>query len=842
MPVALAIGGWGIGMLNLPLFIKSILREWRSGELSLLFSALVIAVACVSAMNHFTHSVQNQLKQSAADMLGADAILTSSSPINADWKQKAYELGITTTETLSFLSMVEGQRHLQLSQIKAISSPYPLSGVMRIASELSDEKGVEYTKAPQEGTVWLNPRLYPLLSIDIGNQITIGAGTFKANGVIRREPGQMGDWFTLSPRIIMNLNDVGKTRIIQPGSVLTYALLMNGSKKQLNQMHQFLNDKLSGQQQWRDSMSNNVSLTTTIERALNYLNFGTLISLVLAGVAISMASLRYCQRHLKQVALLRSFGATQRQIIRLYLSSIALLGVIACLLGAVIGYSIHPLLAAWLKGFLPEVNQQFEADAFVLSIASGMLLLFCFSVGNIWQLRKISAISLFRQQHLIWKNSTYLTYGLALLILGLLAYYYTQSFKLTLVVLGGCLVFVGLALSGLWLLFGSFKSARVRMPLNWRFGFTNIARNFEDSALQVIGIGLALACILSLILLKNHLINDWQDKLPAHSANYFIFNVEPEQADSLNALLKKNGVKIQRFYPVLRGRLTAINHESVIKLFGAEIKNINALQRELNLSWSEQLPNENSVTKGTWIVSDPHTRWVSVEQGVAERLKIKLDDVLSFTINDQVIDARVSSIRTVDWSSFKPNFFMLLKPGMLDEFPKTMMASFYLSPEQQNLLIEVTRTYPNVSLIDIASTINKVQAILSSAANAITFISFFALLAGLIIVMLAILSLSGTKQQETQILKVFGMRRISLLWIRSSEAFLIGLYSGFLAILSAVLVNIYLASLLLDSHFTIPWELFAIIPLSTALLVVVLNIIIQGSQYKSRARQLSINS
>lgn len=829
-------------MLSIPLFVKSIIREWRSGELTLLFIALVIAVACVSAMNNFTNSVQNQLEQGAVDMLGADAVLTSNTPIDLSWKQRADELGITMANTLSFLSMVEGHNQLQLSQIKAISSPYPLRGKMNIANHLSDAQGISHTNAPEEGSVWLNPRLFPLLSTDIGKTITIGAGVFKVSGVIREEPGQIGDWFTLSPRIIMNINDVEKTKIIQPGSVLTYALLMNGSKDQLNEMQKFLNDKLVGQQQWRDSKNNNISVTNTINRTLNYLNFGTLMSLVLAGVAISMASLRYCQRHLKQVALLRSFGATQAQIIRLYLSSIALLGVIACLLGAVIGYSLHPLLVTWLEGLLPKTQQQFDLGPFVLSVVSGMLLLFCFSVGNIWQLRKISAISLFRQQHLIWKNSAYITYGLALLLLGILAYYYTQSFKLTLTVLGGCLAFIGAALAGLWLLFGSFTSAKVRIPLNWRFGFNNIARNFEDSALQVIGIGLALACILSLILLKNHLISDWQNKLPAQSANYFIFNVEPDQTAGLNTLLEKNGVKIQRFYPVLRGRLTAINHESVIKLFGEEIKNINALQRELNLSWSEQMPDDNSIIKGTWMVSDPDKAWVSVEQGVADRLKLKLGDVLSFTISDRVINVQVSSIRQVDWSSFKPNFFMLLKPGLLDDFPKTMITSFYLPPDKQNLLIDVTRTYPNVSLIDIASTINKVQSILSSAANAITFISFFALLAGLIIVMLAILSLSGTKQQETQVLKILGMRRITLLWIRSSEAFLIGLYSGFLAILSAVLINVYLASAILESHFTIPWLLFIMVPLSTAFLVVVINVIIQGNQYQGRARQLAINS
>ncbi|RUR10695.1 ABC transporter permease [Legionella sp. km772] len=823
-------------MLNFSMLSKSLIREWRSGELTLLFMALLIAVACISAMNNFTDMAKRELEQGAAQVLGADALVKSNKPIPASWKEKADALRITHNTAVLFQSMVEGQNHLQLAQIKAISTPYPLQGSLKIAKQLNEVAGVTRTNAPEAGTVWLSPRFFPLLSTDIGKTINIGSAHFRITGVIREEPGQTGDWFSIAPRLIMNAADVEKTKTIQLGSIVTYTWLLKGSKEQLEQLHDFVNKGLSPQQQWRDSQNNILTLSTTIERSLNYLYFAILMSLILAGVAISMASLRYCQRHLKQVALLRCFGASQNLILQLYLGNLALVGLVSCVLGALIGYGLQPLLIKWLGGLLPHAKQQFTLGPFFLSVTTGFILLFCFSTGSIWKLRKVSAISLFRQQHLVWGNSTYITYLLALLLLGGLAYYYTFSLKLTLIVMLGSVAFIGLALSGLWLLFGSLTQFKIRIPLNWRFGFTNIARNMEDSALQTIGIGLALTTILSLILLKNHLINDWRQQLPAQTPNYFIFNIEPEQETALKNYLELNQVKTAAFYPIWRGRLTDINNRSVNSLFGEQVKNINALQRELNLSWSTNLPEGNEVSKGSWHVPDANEAWVSVEQGVAAQLGLHLGDNLRFHIGDRVLNIKVSSLRQVDWTSFKPNFFMLFKPGLLDDIPHTVLTSFYLPPEKQSVLIEINKQFPNVSIIDIAQTINTVQAVVASAANALTLISSFALLVGLIIVTLAILSLSETKTQETQVLKILGMTRRTLLWIRSSEAFLIGLYSGLLAAVMAILINMIIAAAILNSPYVIPWLVFITVPLSTAVLVVALTLVIQQRQYQRKLR------
>ncbi|KTC98572.1 ABC transporter permease [Legionella erythra] len=820
-------------MLKLPLAIKALVRDWRSGELTLLFMALVIAVACVSALNHFTYAVNLQLQQGAASLLGADAVVTSQAPIDPLWIKEANTRNLTQTVNLTFLSMAEHEEQLQLAQITAISPLYPLRGSLKIAFRIDDAEG-HAAHAPPPGEVWLSPRLLPLLNLTLGETIHIGAASFRLTGIIRQEPGQMGDWFSFSPRILMNQADLYKTQVIKPGSNLLYSWLLKGNPDSLAQLHGYLQKQLTDQQQWLDSQSSTPTVSRTIDRTLNYLHLGTLMSLVLAGVAISMASLRYCQRQLKQVALLRCFGASEKQVITVYFTGLSLLGFLASLTGGLIGYALQPVLVQWLGGLLPDIKPQIHAMPFVFSLVSGMLLLFCFSLGNIWALRQVTAIAIFREQHHIGQNSAYLTYGLALLLLALLAYLYTQSFSITAAVLIGCVAYVGVVIASLWLIFSLVKGQRT-IPLNWRFGLNNIARNLEDSALQVVGIGLALTAILSLFLLKHDLLANWRQQLPANTANYFLINVEPSQLPDLRLLLQQEGVEAADFYPVVRGRLIAINRQPVKQVFGEDTKNINALQRELNLSWTRQLPDGNEITAGRW-ASNPDKPWVSVELGLANRLGLKTGDHLTFQISDNQLEVEIRSLRKVDWTTFKPNFFMLFKPDLLKEFPHTLITSLYVSPEQQSALIKLVRQFPNVSLIDIANTLNRIQAIITSAGNAITLITFFALLAGLVVAALAILSFSGSKQQETHILKMLGMSRYALLWIRSSEAWIIGAYAGFLASVAAIAINGYLASTLLDIPFSIPWTMVLCVPLATATVTVILNIAVQRTQYNRSTR------
>ncbi|WED44049.1 ABC transporter permease [Legionella cardiaca] len=819
-------------MLKIPLTIRSLIRDWRSGELTLLFLALIIAMTCVSALNIFAGRVNDQLVNQASKLLGADLVVRSSIPINYDWIQKAKNLGLKQTVTLSFLSMVEHDEKLQLAAIKAVGDPFPILGDLRIAKQLHASGSKTYT-APKVGTVWLAPRLFPLLTLKVGDSLMIGAARLTVAGILVEEPGQTGDWFNISPRIVMNWQDIAKTEVIQTGSNVTYRWLLTGPGNKLNALKTYLNNKLTEQQELTDSTASNPSITQVIQRTLNYLNLGTLMSLVLAGVAISMASLRYSGRHMQQVAVLRCFGASQYQILKIYLGSILLLGTLACLIGVGLGYAVQPLLTQWLRGLLPQFDMHLPIKPALLSIALGLIVLLCFSLVNILKLRHVTAANIFRKEQLSWTIATWFGYGLAFFLLGSLAYFYTGSWPLTLSVLGGCLFFIGLVVSSLWLIFSYLSKAKHYIHISWRFGFANIARNLSNSSLQVIGIGLALTAILSLYILRTDLLANWQQQQADNRANYFIINIDPSQVNEIDKFLTVNRIKVSNFYPMVKGRLIAINNQPVQRIFGENAKQITVLQRELNLSWTSDLPPTNKIISGEWV---PQTKedWVSVEKGVVDKLGLVLGDKLSFRIENRVVTVVVTSIRTVNWTSFNPNFFTLFKPGVLNDLPQTYIASMYLSTAQQSKLNEIVNQFPNVTIIDIASILKKIQTIFTNTAKAINFMSFFGFIAGLVIVILAMLSFTGVKQQETHVLKFLGMGKRQLLWVQSSESFLIGFYAGLLAIITACIINNYLAKVVLDLDFHVPWKLFAIVPTATAAFTVLINSLVLRSQYQKR--------
>ncbi|STX27559.1 lipoprotein releasing system, transmembrane protein, LolC/E family [Legionella beliardensis] len=814
-------------MLNFPLILRAFRRDWQNGELTLLALALIVAVTCISALNNFSFLVNSLLNQQATQMLGADVIVTSNAPIPTNWEDKAKALTLSQGKTISFLSMVTASNdNLQLAQISAIATPYPLKGYTKIASHTSSSP-TSVNQAPALGQVWVEARLLPLLAVNVGDPITIGAASFIINGLIIEEPGQTGDWFNISPRILMNQADLAKTQVIQPGSRVSYQWLLVGPDRQLEQLKKSLTPPLTEQQRWVDRTTN-PALVKAIERTITYLNLGTLMSLTLAGIAISMATHRYSQRHQQHVAILRCFGASERDILIVYLGNILLLGCLASLIGVLLGYLFQPFLVYWLRGLLPHFNNVFNFKPALLSFITGVLVLVAFTLTHLLTLRQITAITLFKQQQNLNSNNL-LSYTLSFLLLLGLAYLYTHSWQLISVVFIGLIYFVILALGMLMLSILVINLIKYKISFIWRFGFTHIERNLTNSLLQLIGIGLALAAFLTLNLFKMNLVEHWQEQLPADAPNFFVINIQPSQTSELINFLHKNQVKKPTLYPIVRGRLTTINSLSATKKLGDKAKEINALQRELNFSWSTQLPEENKIIAGSWLTPKP--TWISIEDGLARQLGVTIGDELGFRIGEQIITAPITSIRQVNWTNFKPNFFILFNPTLLANLPQTYLTSFYLPETEQNKLLDLARQFPNITIIDIARTIKKVQDILSNVSKAITLITLFSLLIGIIIAILSMLSFDDIKQKETYVLKLLGMQKKSLFWIRSSESFIIGFYAGLLAIILALFINYYLNTVILGLTFHIPWLLVIIVPVITTLASILINYKIMKTQY-----------
>ncbi|WP_131782016.1 ABC transporter permease [Legionella gresilensis] len=805
-------------MLNFPLLIRTFVREWRSGELSLLCLALLIAVTCMSTINNITFSIENLLNQQAAQMLGADVAITSNSPFPNNWEKRAKALQLTEAKTISFLSMAMVNDKLQLVQVKAITSPYPLKGFIKIAPQ-PFALATNVNHAPALGQLWTEAKLLSLLPAKVGDKITIGEATFVIGGILIEEPGQTGDWFNISPRVIINQADLAKTKIIQTGSKVSYRWLLMGTENQLTQLKNSLNPPLSEQQNWQDKTAN-PALIKTIERTLAYLNLGILMSLILAGIAISMAMHRYNQRHQKHISILRCFGAAEKDIFLIYLGIILILGFFASLIGILLSYAFQPFLFSWLKGLLPDFQVDYSFKPALLSFSTGILLLLSFTVPHLLSLRKISAITLFKSQYQVNKYS-FLNYLITFLALVGLAFLYIRSWQLIIIVFIGLIYFAVFALSLLLITNFFINLIKNKISFVWRFGFTSINRNLTNSLLQFIGIGLALAALLTLNLFKTNLIDNWQQQLPADAANFFVINIQPTQASTFLNFLKQNQVENAILYPIVKGRLITINDRAVSLKLGDKARDINALQRELNLSWSTQLPEENKIVQGSWQTNQP--TWISIEEGLARQLGVGIGDKLGFRIEGQTINASITSIRQVNWTNFKPNFFILFSPSLLVNLPKSYLTSFYLPEERQYLLVNLVKQFPGITIIDIASTIKKVQTIFRNISKVINLITVFILLIGIIIAILAMLAFNDIKQQEIYILKLLGAQKKALFWIRSSEAAIIGFYAGLLAIILAIVINYYFNTMTLNFIFHPPWALLILVPLLTSLANILIN-------------------
>jgi putative ABC transport system permease protein len=820
-------------MLSLGMSVRLLCRDWRQGELTLLVLALMVAVSCISALNNLTSIVNYQLTKQAATLLGADVIVTSHYPIKSIAKAYAKQLGLKQTQTYTFASMVQYQDQLTLAEIRAIDVSFPLIGQLVISFALTD-KGVATNKPPNPGDVWIEKKLLTQLNATFGDKITIGLANFIITGIIIDEPGQAGG-FTIAPRMIINHSDVKKTAVIQVGSNLAYNWLLAGTNPALLNLKKSLKLDSHPTYKWLDSQTSNQTIATTIKRVLVYLTLGSLMSLVLASIAISLASLRYCQRHQQQIGLLRCFGASQHSILIIYLVNLLIIGSISCGVGVIIGIIIEPLFNHWLAGLLTHFDTSFSWHASIISFAIGMGLLLLFSFLNILTLRAVSPVSIFRQQPIAWEASSYLGYMTTFVLLALFTYYYSQSLVITVTVIGVCLGYIVVVIGGLAVVMRLIGLINNNISLTWRFGIRNIGRNKTNSLLQIIGIGLALTIIVTLALIKTSMISDWQQQLPANTANFFVINIEPNQVLAIDRFLHQQQIANSTLYPIVKGRLLTLNNRPFSQLLGIAANDINALQRDLNLSWTNTLPYDNQITAGHWL-NHASMNWISIETGLAATLSAKIGDTLGFKINNQLVYATISSIRTVDWMSFKPNFFILFKPGILNDLPHTYITSFYLPKAQQNALKTITNQFPNLTIIDIVSIIEKLQLIFNGVGHALTFITVFSLLIGIIIAILAMLSLSDSKREETKILKILGMQQQALFFIRSSEAGFIGFYAGMLAIVIAIGVNYYLSSKLLTIACHLPWLLILLVPLLTSIGMILINNLMMIIYYQHTKR------
>lgn len=799
---------------------RQLVRDARAGELRVLLAALLIAVAATTAIGYFSARLNGTMLLRASDLLGADLRLSGSTPALPEQIRVGIDQGLRHSSQVDFSSVIATDKGIQLTSVKAADNAYPLRGELRSAAE--PYQGDAPGDGPAPGEVWAEASLLAALNLKVGDNIDIGEKNLRLTRVLTREPDRAGNFYSLTPHVLMHLDDLEATRVVQPGSRVRFIDSWQGSQEALHAYRQRIEPHLSVSQRLEDARDGNRQMGGALARAERYLNLASLAALLLAGVAVALSASRFAYRRQDASALLRCLGLSRRATLAVFGLQLLMLGLLACALGAALGWLAQLVLLHLLRELLPtEVPGAGMAPAFA-GCATVLVALAGFALPPLVALGRVPPLRVLRRDLPAVTPSVWLTYGAALLALALIMWRLSLDLKLTLALLGGGLLATFLLGSLLMLGLRTLRRLLAAAPLVWRLGIGQLLRHPLAAVGQALAFGLILLAMALIALLRGELLDNWQQQLPDQAPNHFALNVLPAEKDLFMQHLARLSPHRAPLYPVVPGRLIAINGQPVKEIVSKDSRGERAIQRDLSLTWAEQLPPDNRLTAGHWWTRDSIPRnelpGVSVEAELAKSLGLKLADRLSFSVGGLVRDAQVSSLRAISWYNLQPNFYMIFQPGTLEDLPITYLTSFYLPPRKDHELVELSRAFPAVTLLQVDALLEQLRSILAQVTLAIEYVLLFVLAAGVSVLSAALQSTLDERIQQTAVLRALGARRRVLLNARLLEFALLGTASGLLAAVGCETISalLYRFAFDLDWH-PHPWLL--LLPVLGALLV-----------------------
>lgn len=784
-------------------------RELRAGEFTLLIAALILAVTATTTLSFFTHTLAQAINQQAARLLAADVVVVSSRPLRDDWPKLAQQHRLQTSQTIEFATVAQQGDNFQLSSIKAVADNYPLRGTLSTQPKMT-------TRTPAQGTIWVEERLLNLLNSQVGQRITLGEAEFTIAATIAVDADMGGSFSAFSPKIIINIADVPKTNAIQQGSRVNYRFLVAGKSQAVSQFSQQAKDQLNDYERLRDIHSANKQLSKPIINANSYLSLASIASVLLAGIAVALAAQRFSQRHFDSFALMRCLGYSRQQLINVYASQLAAISGIGLVIGSSLGLAFSLLLFELLGQFLPVSDLSFDfIQPLITGLSTALLTLIGFALPAFLRLAQVSPLRVMRRELTPVSLSMLSSTGIALVALFILLSLETGNITLTAIVLVSGLVLARLlGICCWWLL------TQLRTRINHQ-ALANLTRQPQQTIGQILALALGFTAVLLVMVLRSDLFQQWQTDLPPNTPNHFAVTIPAEQKDSLQQQLEQRHWSHTEFYPVVRGRLVAINGEATKSQQKDEDKQDNSLNRELNLTWTNKLPANNELVEGKWLAGQQAE--VSVEKDLAERLKLKLGDTLSFQMAEGKIDVKITSLRTVDWDSFQPNFFFIFPEPVLKNYPASYLTSFYVAPTEKAKMADIIRQYPTIIFIDIAATLNEAQKLLAQLSQGILVILVFVVLAGCLVLIASLAASFDSRLHEAALLRALGAKRQQLQWRTGIELAILGLWAGLLAVLLTEIITALISVFLLEGKAHIHAWLW-LTPLFSASLVLVIGL------------------
>jgi len=820
------ISQWQLFKIALRIFS----RDWRRGDLLNLIFAMVIAMASVSVIYLIIDRVESATNRQASEVLGADLVITSPAAIESEWLNKATDLQLERAETVEFASVLSANDKLQLSAVKAVSDNYPLKGRIEIADTPYSQKRIVIGYPPQ-GKIWIEPRILAILSAEKGQKLELGYMDVEIDGAIMLQPGQGSTLFNIAPTAMIGIQDLEATKIIQPGSRVNYRYLFIGTKDKISEYQQWLKPQLESSQRLVSVLDESPMAGSTISRSKKYISLSGLLTLILLGVAIAMSANRYATRQFDMSALMRCFGMNNNQVLSIFLIILLLVSILGIGLGAILGGVFQSLMVDWLAELFGENLPSADFSVLWLPVLTSFILLLGFAMPALMQLKSVPPMRVLRRQLEPMEVSSWVVYVIAIISLFIVMYIQMGDLKLL------ASVFAGLALMAfIFGLISKLLMAQIRRLTHSKnaainYSLRQLDANKGVTLLHLLAFSSTVFVIALVIIVRTELLAKWKESLAEDAPNHFMVNIPATEVDKIDNFLASHQLQSTETYPMVRGRVTHINHVEIKKAVSEEAQQHNSLRRELNMTWTNELPKGNKLIAGDWGWSSKTTHQqddekhidgeISIEDKMADRLGLKLGDSLTFKVGGDSWSAVISSFRKIDWQTFTPNFYIIAKPGTLDGFSPTYINAFNLPKDKKRLVAELTDQHPTSIIIELDRIFDEIRQIVEKISSAIELIMVFVVAAGTALLWAAMEHSFTQKMHQSAILRTLGASRRFIAVSFRFEFLWLAILSAFVAIACIELASYFLYDQIFNIEFEFHFQLWWQLPTGLFLLMMI---------------------
>lgn len=813
---------WILGLRNL-------WRDLRAGELRLIIVAVLLAVAALSSVGFFADRLQAGLQRDARQLLGGDVVVVSDNPTPAVFVQQAQQQGLQTVATASFPTMARAAQEQggasRLVALKSVDPGYPLRGVLHL-NQGPGQPDLEVRAIPERGHAWVDAPLLEALGLKLGDRLLLGDASFRISHIIAIEPDRGAGFMSFAPRVMINSADLPATRLVQPASRITYRLAVAAQADAGRGAQRAAQDYLGWAQELAKSLhgvrvesleSGRPEMRQTLDRAEKFLSLVALLSALLSAVAVALAARAFANSHLDASAMLRVLGQSQRRIALAYVVEFVSIALAASAAGVLLGWAVHHVFVWLLAGLVESALPAASLWPALFGMGMGLTLLLAFGLPPVLQLAQVPPLRVMRRDLGALKPASWLVLGVGVTGFAALLMVASRDIKLGLIAVGGfavaVLLFAGLA----WLAVKLLRQVvNESTAPRWLVMATRqVSAKPVYAVVQVSSLAVGLLALVLLVLLRTDLIASWRKATPANAPDRFVINVQPDQAQDFQAALKKAGVHSYDWYPMIRGRLIAVNGKAVSSEDYEEDRAKRLVDREFNISTAETMPDHNQIVGGRWQAGEQGA--ISMEEGIAKTLGLKLGDTLRFDIGGEESEARITSLRKVDWSSMRANFFVIYPVQHLENVAVTYLAA-YRAPDIKGFDNALVNEFPNITNVDLSSTLAQVQQVMDQVIRAVEFLFGFTLVAGLVVLFASVTGTREERAREYAIMRAVGARSGLLQQVQSAELAGVGLMAGFLASCVALAVGWALARWVFDFEWNVLWWVPLVGALAGALL------------------------